>query len=134
MTPHQQAANFGGITFPNRSDQPAAPLGRRAALALQDSTLLPPPAVTRMLDELPPSLNTHVLQARYMHVLARLAARWQDPWAMQQVFDELIFENHRFRDGLSFEAIVELTDLQDHVKRTRLKQPASIWEQALGLA
>jgi hypothetical protein len=93
----------------------------------------PSPSVVRMLADLPPTVRTTALQRRYMHVLDRLAQRWHDPRELKRLLDELIFESEQQRSGMSFDAIVELAEFNDYVKRAKLNSRPSIWDQAYGL-
>ncbi len=132
--PRQPYRNFGGLRFPDIAEPPPGPLSVLATeLAQEKPSLEPSYAVSQMLEGLPRHLRTQVLQKSYMGILERLAQCWQNPHALRQLFDDLIFESRTSRCGLSFEAIVELTELQDHVKRAKFRDRPSVWDEALGL-
>ena len=134
MNSDQNKRNFGGLTFPDLSEPMPGPL---SLMAQQQKSSQPPPtpspAVARMLKDLPPTLRTGALQRRSMHVLDRIAQRWQNPKELKRLLDELIFEGEQNRSGLSFDAIVELAEFNDYVKRAKLNSRPSIWDQAYGL-
>jgi hypothetical protein len=131
---HQKDRNFGGISFPDRSEPSPGPLSQLVNKMNAEQPPVPPsPAVAKMLSELPPTIRTVVLQRRYMQVLDRLAQRWHNPRELKRLFEELIFETEENRYGLSFDAIVELTEFSEYVKRVRLKGRPSVWDEALGL-
>lgn len=134
MNSHQNNRNFGGITFPDLCEPKPGPL---SLMAQQNKVThlapTPSPSVVRMLADLPPTVRTTALQRRYMHVLDRLAQRWHDPRELKRLLDELIFESEQHRSGLSFDAIVELAEFNDYVKRAKLNSRPSIWDQAYGL-
>ncbi len=129
--------NFGGIRFPDQFEPPPGPLSMLAGeLARERQAQAEPvaPAVRRMLSDLPARVRTAALQKRYMRVLEQLAREWDSPRDLRRLFDELIFESRQGnRTGLSFEAIVELTELHDYVKRVKFKERPSVWDEALGL-
>ena len=136
MNPHQPQPqrNFGGLRFPDIVEPPPGPLTILSAqLAKEEKAPPASPAVSRILADLPARVRTKVLQKNYMHVLDRIAQRWSDPVALRQLFDELIFESQHGRSGLSFDAIVELTEFNEYVKRVRFRDRPSVWDQALGL-
>ena len=136
MNPHhpQTQRNFGGLRFPDIVEPPPGPLAILSVQLAQEEKVHPAsPAVSRILADLPSRIRTKVLQKNYMPILDRIAQRWNDPLALRQLFDELIFESRHGRNGLSFEAIVELTELNEYVKRVRCRDRPSVWDQALGL-
>lgn len=134
MNSNQNDRRFGGISFPDHSEPQPGPLSLLAdQIKETQSPPAPSPAVAHMLKELPPKIRTVVLQRRYMYVLDRLAQRWQNPRELRKLFDELIFESEHNRNGLSFDAIVELTEFNDYVKRVKLRNRPSIWDEAFGL-
>jgi hypothetical protein len=125
---------FGGLRFPDRREPPPGPLSQMRAAWARDAAQ---PALSlrakSMLSDLSPRLKTQVLQRQYAPVLERLAAVWQDPRSLRNLFDDLIFEGASGRTGLTFEAIVELTELKEFVMRVRFGERASVWDEALGL-
>ena len=134
MNSDQNKRNFGGLTFPDLSDPMPGPL---TLMAQQHKSSQPPPvlspAVAKMLKDLPPNLKTNALQRRHMHVLDRISQRWNNPMELKRLLDELIFESEQNRSGLNFDAIVELAEFNDYVKRVKLNSRPSIWDQAYGL-
>jgi hypothetical protein len=133
---HHRPRNFGGIRFPDQGEPPPGPLSRLASeLAQQraDDGGTMSPAVRGLLADLPSHLRTQVLQKRYMHVLEKVAQRWDSPRALRQLFEDLVFESRRQGSGLSFDAIVELTELNDYIKRVKFRERPSVWDEALGL-
>ncbi len=136
MNPHQRQSqrNFGGLRFPEIREPEPGPLSVLSRQFKAEEILEPPtPAVHRLLLELPPRIRTQVLQKKHMNILDRVARRWNDPMALQNLFKELIFDNAQGHNGLSFEAIVELTELNEYVRRIKLRDRPSVWDQALGL-
>jgi hypothetical protein len=75
-----------------------------------------------------------VLQENHMRILNRLAQRWNDPVALRHLLNELMFDDSPGCKGLSFDAIVELAELSDYVKRVKFRDRPSVWDTALGLA
>lgn len=135
---HPLPRNFGGIRFPDQFEPPPGPLsvlaGELAREQKPGQGEPATPAVRRMLSDLPARVRTQALQKRYMRVLEQLARQWDSPRDLRRLFDELIFESRQGnRAGLSFDAIVELTELNDYVKRVKFRERPSVWDQALGL-
>lgn len=133
---HPRPRNFGGIRFPDQGEPPPGPLSQLASeLAQQRRDEGEPVSATvrGMLADLPGHLRTQVLQKRYMRVLERVAQRWDSPRALRQLFEDLIFESQQRRSEMCFEAIVELTELNDYVKRVKFRERPSVWDEALGL-
>jgi hypothetical protein len=121
--------NFGGIHFPASSRPPLGPLGQLARQFKERQHLeLPSRAAMRLLAELPAHLRMCVLRDRHAAVLNRLAMLWHDPHALRRVIDELIFEGPGGQNRLSFEVIVELSELNEFVALTRQRRPRSVWD------
>ena len=136
MNPRQRQVqrNFGGLRFPEIREPDPGPLSVLSMQFKQEESPEPlTPAVSRLLSELPAHIRTKVLQKKHMRTLERVAQRWNDPVALRHLFNDLIFDNANGRNGFSFEAIVELTELNEHVKRVKLRDRPSVWDQALGL-
>ena len=126
---------FGDIFSPEKADPPPKPLALLAAQMTHERCQTNPvsPSVQRMLDDLPPKIKTQKLQAEYMRILDRLAANWAHPGVLKDYFDDLLFESRSERSGLSFEAVVELTELKEYVMRVKVRRPTTVWDQAFGL-
>ncbi|XVJ70530.1 MAG: hypothetical protein HEQ39_13500 [Rhizobacter sp.] len=134
MAVHDLNKRFGGIRFPDHREPPPGPLAQlRAAWAKEAAPPVLSVRAKKMLSDLSPRIKTKVLQHHYAHVLERLAAVWQDPRSLRDLFDDFIFEGPSGRSGLSFAAIVELTELKEFCMRVRFSERPSIWDEALGL-
>jgi hypothetical protein len=136
MAQYREQRNFGGIRFPERTEPAPGPLSLLAAqMAAEQAQHAAPllPAVQRMLDDLPPRVKTRQLQAHNVRALERIAAKWGHGAGLLDLIDELIFEGKTGRNGFSFDAIVELTELKEYALRTRLRSRATVWDEALGL-
>ncbi len=84
-----------------------------------------------MLASLPADVTTDELKAHHPAVLERLGRVWDEPRMLRRLVDELMFENQS--NAVSFEALVELTALKDHILRDKLGERPSLFDEAMGL-
>lgn len=135
--PRRTDKRFGGLRFSDRQEPAPGPLALLARqLRESANTSWPWPraeATRRMLDDLPPDLPLTVMKARHADLLDRIAAVWHDGRSLRRMFDDLMFADGRSRRDLSFEAIVELTELKEYAMRVVHGERASVWDEVLGL-
>jgi hypothetical protein len=124
---------FGRLRFPDHREPPPGPLALLALQLCESNDERRFGATQRLLDDLPPELPTHELRSRHGALLDRIAATWHDGRALRRLFDDLMFDDGRSRRDLSFEAIVELTELKEYAMRVVHGERPSVWDEALGL-
>lgn len=72
---------------------------------------------------------TTILESRFGHVVARLIPAWGDPVAIQELFEDLIFDKRGTRTGWPADAWEELQFLQKlHKVRVALEQTSAAVE------
>lgn len=67
---------------------------------------------------------TTILESRFGHVVARLIPAWGDPVAIQELFEDLIFDKRGTRAGWPADAWEELQFLQKLHKTLMSMEPA----------
>jgi hypothetical protein len=76
---------------------------------------------------LPPHLPCTELRTNYPRILTKLALRHHDAWALNELFDELLQWGPHREPGLSQAALLELTDLRDHMLAVLRRRRISAW-------
>jgi hypothetical protein len=90
-----------------------------------------PPASQALLRDLPDDLPCSVLRADYPHTLQRIATQRHNARALAELFEQWLLSGPDQRPGMRLEALMELTDLRDHllgVLRARDGGPVSVWD------
>lgn len=101
---------------PSAGDAPAQP---------EPAVGTPAPTVREPLDRwaqglmrsLPGGVSLEVTARRYPHVVNRLAVIWADPRAVDRYLHGLLIDDRNNRQGFEFDALSELVDLRDVLRR-----------------
>ncbi len=128
--------SWGGVRLPALTPPPPGPLsGARSELRANDERRRPlTAAARRMLADLRPDMSTEVLERQYPQVLNELAAVKDRVRDLRRVADHLIYQEAAGRPPLDVAAVIELSELKDHLLRTTPRWQPSVWDEAYGLA